>query len=200
MARDRDVGAFEKRADAYEGGWRGRLHRQLADEVAALAVRLAPDATRVLDVGCGSGYLLRELAEKLPAAKILRGIDAAQRMVEVARVMASDPRLSFTVGVAEDLPYEDACFDLVVSTTSFDHWHDQQRGLAECARVLESQGHLLVADLFSRWLIPTLVGRRRRKARTRGRLSPLLTEAGLSSPNWHPLHTPLMAAVAVAKP
>ncbi len=120
-------------------------------------------------------------------------------MVEVARAMASDPRLTFTVGVAEDLPYDDACFELVVSTTSFDHWHDQQRGLAECARVLKPEGHLLLADLFSRWLIPTLFGSRRRKARTRERLTALLTEAGLSSPNWHPLHTPLMAAATVAK-
>jgi ubiquinone/menaquinone biosynthesis C-methylase UbiE len=200
MASDRDVRAFDERADVYESGWRGRLHHQIAEEVALLAAGLAPKPRRVLDVGCGTGYLLRGLAEKLPAAQVMRGIDAAPRMVEVARSMASDARLGFTVGVAEDLPYEDASFDLVVSTTSFDHWHDQQRGLAECARVLEPEGHLLLADLFSRWLIPTLFGSRRGKARTQERLTPLLTEAGLSLPNWHRLQTPLMAAANVVKP
>jgi ubiquinone/menaquinone biosynthesis C-methylase UbiE len=199
MAADRDVGAFDERAEVYESGWRGRLHHQIADEVAVVAVGVAPNPRSVLDVGCGTGFLLRELAEKFAAAQVLRGIDAAPRMVEVAQSMASDTRLSFTVGVAEDLPYEHASFDLVVSTTSFDHWHDQRLGLAECARVLEPSGHLLLADLFSRWLIPTLFGRRRGNARTRERLTPLLTEAGLSSPNWHPLRTPLMAAAEVVK-
>ena len=77
-------------------------------------------------------------------------------MVEVARAMASDMRLSFNVGFAEHLPYESTSFDLVLSTTSFDHWHDQERGLAECARVLEPEGYLVLADLFSRCLLPTL--------------------------------------------
>src|SRR5262245_30097462 len=199
MADDRDVEAFDKRADVYESGWRGRLHHQVADEVAILVLRLAPKPRRVLDIGCGTGYLLRELAQKLPAAEVLRGIDAAPRMAEVARSMPSDTRLSFTLGVAEDLPYEDASFDLVVSTTSFDHWQDQQRGLAECARVLEPEGHLLLADLFSRWLIPTLFGSRQGKARTRERLTPLLTQAGLGQPNWHSLESPLIAAAKVAK-
>jgi ubiquinone/menaquinone biosynthesis C-methylase UbiE len=36
----------------------------------------------------------------------------------------------------EHLPYADGTFDLVVSTTSFDHWSDQGAGLAECARVM----------------------------------------------------------------
>jgi ubiquinone/menaquinone biosynthesis C-methylase UbiE len=200
MAPDRDVGAFDERADEYESGWRGRLHHQTADEVAVLAVRLAPNSRRVLDVGCGTGYLLRELTEKLPAAQVLRGVDAAPRMVDVAQSLASDTRLRFTVGVAEDLTYEDASFDLVVSTTSFDHWRDQRRGLAECARVLEPEGHLLLADLFSCWLTPTLFGRRRGKARTRERLTPLLLDAGLGSPNWHPLQMPLIAAADVVKP
>jgi len=43
---------------------------------------------------------------------------------------------------AERLPWPAATFDLVVSTTSFDHWADQRAGLAECARVLAPGGCL----------------------------------------------------------
>lgn len=150
-------------------------------------------------MGCGTGYLLRGLAGRLPGAELLHGIDPAPRMLEVARSSASDARLSFRVGAAEDLPYEDASFDLLVSTTSFDHWRDQRRGLAECARVLEPDGHLLLADLFSRWLVPTLFGSRQGKARTPERLTPLLTRSGFSSPQWHQLHTPLISAVTAVK-
>jgi ubiquinone/menaquinone biosynthesis C-methylase UbiE len=199
MARDRDVEAFADRADVYESGWRGRLHHRIADEVALLAANVAPGVTRLLDVGCGTGYLLRELAVKLPAAQALQGVDAAPRMIEVARSMRNDARLEFTVGVAEELPYGDASFDFVVSTTSFDHWHDQSRGLAECGRVLEPGGRLLLADLFSRWLAPTLFGSRRGKARTRGRLGPHLLQAGFASASWRPVGTPFMAVVEAVR-
>jgi ubiquinone/menaquinone biosynthesis C-methylase UbiE len=199
VARHRDVGRFDERARVYETGWRGRLHHQIADDVVDVAVQVAPRSRRILDVGCGTGYLLRELAEKLPAAQILRGVDAAPQMVEVAQLMARDEWLELVVAMAEDLPYEDAGFDLVVSTTSFDHWRDQRRGLAECARVLEPEGSLVLADLFSSWLLPTLVGRRREKARTRQRFASLVIDAGFRPPTWHRVHTPLIVAAAATK-
>jgi ubiquinone/menaquinone biosynthesis C-methylase UbiE len=50
-------------------------------------------------------------------------------MIEIAHGSASDERLTFSVGLAEHLPYADGAFDLVVSTASFDHWADQKAGL-----------------------------------------------------------------------
>jgi SAM-dependent methyltransferase len=122
-------------------------------------------------------------------------------MIETA-IAASPPgesRLTFTVGVAERLPYPDHCFDLVVSTTSFDHWADQQAGLRECRRVLAPGGRLILVDQFSCLLIPTLVGTRRGKARTRPRATRLLTAAGFTAITWHHVFTPLInAATAIA--
>ena len=51
--------------------------------------------------------------------------------------------------MAEQLPYRDGSFDLVVSVTSFDHWSGQLAGLRECHRVLVPGGHLVPADQFS---------------------------------------------------
>jgi SAM-dependent methyltransferase len=150
--------------------------------------------------GLWDGYLLRELTERLPAAQALCGIDPATRMIQVARSVGHDPRLSSLVGVAEELPYEDSSFDLVTSTTSFDHWRDQQRGLVECARVLHAGGRLVLGDLFSLWLVPTLIGSRRKKARTRGRVTGLLRRAGFDSPEWRSLKTPLIAAFEAREP
>jgi len=87
-------------------------------------------------------------------------------MVRVARDSARDGRLRFLIGAAEQLPAPDGAFDLVLSTTSFDHWRDQLAGLTECARVLAPGGHLVLTDLFSAWLWPTLLTSRRGKART----------------------------------
>ena len=66
MPPHRDVAAFERRAARYEAGWLGRLHHQVADQTAALTRSVSPAPARVLDVGCGTGYLLRLLAAQWP--------------------------------------------------------------------------------------------------------------------------------------
>jgi ubiquinone/menaquinone biosynthesis C-methylase UbiE len=108
-------------------------------------------------------------------------------MIEAAAGSAREERLRFCIGAAERLPYPDSSFDLLVSTTSFDHWSDQQAGLRECARVLMPGGHLMLVDLFSLWLIPTLTGGRRGKARTPKRVGHLLSAAGFTPVAWHDL-------------
>jgi ubiquinone/menaquinone biosynthesis C-methylase UbiE len=199
MTRDRDVAAFDERARGYEAGWRGRFHHVIADRTADLALATLEAPRRVLDVGCGTGYLLRRLATRLPAAIELVGIDAAPSMIEVAEAVADDGRLRFSLGVAEHLPYPDQTFDLVVSTTSFDHWADQQAGLAECARVMVRGARLVLADQFSAWLLPTLLVGRRGKARTKQRATRLITRAGLHSPEWHDLYAIIIRAVTAAR-
>ena len=199
MARDRDVAAFGERAKRYDEGWLGQLHHQIADRTADLALTCVPAPRRILDVGCGTGYLLGRLAARAPQAEVLAGIDAAPAMIEVARDAAADDRLRFAVGAAERLPWPAASFDLVVSTTSFDHWADQQAGLAQCARVLAPGGSLVLADLFSVLLAPTLLAGRRDKARTRRRAAHLLTVAGLHSPQWHRLYAVIIQAVTAMK-
>jgi ubiquinone/menaquinone biosynthesis C-methylase UbiE len=191
----RDVAAFDERAAGYEQGWRGRLHHDIADRAAELAVSVHASPRRVLDAGCGTGYLLRVLAGRCPQAAELAGIDPAPSMIEAAEQAASDRRLRFTAGAAEALPCPDDTFDLVVSTTSFDHWADQRAGLGECARVLAPGGHLVLADLFSPLLLPTLLAGRRAKDRTRQRASRLLRTAGFQDLAWHDLYTLIIKAV-----
>jgi SAM-dependent methyltransferase len=73
MAGDRDVAAFGRRAQSYDQGWRGLLHHQIADRVAGLALARVPAPARVFDIGCGTGYLLGQLAAHLPQASALAG-------------------------------------------------------------------------------------------------------------------------------
>jgi ubiquinone/menaquinone biosynthesis C-methylase UbiE len=195
VPKDRDVAAFDDRAPSYERDWRGRLHHDIADRAAELAVSVQAKPRRVLDVGCGTGYLLRLLAGRYPHATELAGIDPAPSMISAAEQAAGDRRLRFTVGVAERLPYPDGAVDLVVSTTSFDHWADQRAGLDECARVLAPGGNLVLADLFSPLLVPTLLAGRRGKARSRRRASRLLNAAGFKDLAWHNMYAIIIKAV-----
>ena len=201
--RYRDVAAFDERAAGYDQGWLGRLHHDIADQTAEIALTASATPERVLDVGCGSGYLLRLLASRCPGVVELAGVDAAPGMIKVAAASAllipGDERLRFSVGVAEHLPFRDGSFDLVVSVTSFDHWSDQQAGLAECHRVLVPGGHLVLVDQFSGWLVPTLVFSRSGKARTKRRVNTLLDAAGFGPVAWHRVYAVIInAAVATA--
>jgi ubiquinone/menaquinone biosynthesis C-methylase UbiE len=200
MPPHRDLAAFDDRAPGYDRGWRGRLHHEISERTADLAVATTASAGRVLDVGCGTGYLLRSLARRYPDAERLCGVDAAPQMIETARAFGADDRLSFAVGVAEELAHPDGSFDLVVSTTSFDHWTDQQAGLVECARVLRPGGHLVLVDQFSLWLLPTLATSRRGKARTRSRATALLRRAGFGSPRWHRIYAQIINGATATKP
>jgi ubiquinone/menaquinone biosynthesis C-methylase UbiE len=199
MPYDRDVQAFDDRAASYESGRHGRLHKEISDRVVELALSRVPGPRSVLDVGCGTGYVLRQLAARLPGAGEFLGVDAAPKMVEVARSSSSDERLNFVRGTAEGLPADDNAYDLVVSTTSFDHWADQAAGIRECARVLAPGGTLVLTDQFSNLLWPTLLGSRRGKARTRSRATRLITAAGLREPRWHPCYAVIIQSVTAVK-
>jgi len=196
---DRDVHTFDRRANDYDEGRHGQLHHDVSDRVVNLALAVHPTPRRILDVGCGTGYVIKSLAGRVPDAKQIVGIDPAPTMVKVARTNVVDPRVRLDSGVVEHRPYGDEAFDLGVSTTSFDHWTDQGRGLRECARVLAPGGHLVLADQFSYLLWPTLVLGRRGKARTRKRASRLLAAAGFDVQDWHRLYAVIIGAVVATK-
>jgi ubiquinone/menaquinone biosynthesis C-methylase UbiE len=199
MPDDRDVQAFDERAVSYESGRHGQLHKEISDRVVELALSCRPAPRRVLDVGCGTGYVLRRLAARLPGASEFLGVDPAPKMIGVARSTSSDKRLSFIRATAERLPADEGAYDLVVSTTSFDHWADQAAGIRECARVLAPGGALVLTDQFSNLLWPTVQGSRRGKARTRSRATRLITAAGLRDPQWHRCYAVIIKSVTSVK-
>lgn len=106
---------------------------------------------RVLDVGCGTGVLTRQIAHRLGGANAcVVGVDAAPKMIQVARRRAEGlPRVRFEVGVAEALAFEDASFDCALSTFFFHHIDAElkRRALAELLRVLKPGGCLIIVDV-----------------------------------------------------
>ncbi len=116
-----------------------RVHRGLLKRLPA---GFTPAA--VLDIGCGTGRLLRRMQKRWPSA-VLTGVDLAGGMVAQARQRT--PAATIFQSPAENLPLESASVDLVTSTVSFHHWSDPARGVGEAVRVLRRGGLFVLADL-----------------------------------------------------
>jgi len=151
---DRDVGRFGRWASTYDEHWlQPRFFEPVQEATLDRAALLAPNPRRVLDVGCGTGALLRKVAKRFPRAD-LSGVDPAPGMVEAARkAWRGDRPARFVQAAAEHLPFEGGEFELVTSTVSFHHWQDQRAGLHEIGRVLAPGGSVVLADMFAvSWL------------------------------------------------
>jgi ubiquinone/menaquinone biosynthesis C-methylase UbiE len=148
-------------------------HRRVLKLVAAAVDGHGPG--HVLDIGCGTGRLLRRAAGVWPSAK-LTGVDPAEGMIEIARTIS--PTIAFLHGQGEAIPLPDAAVDIAFSTISFHHWQDQAAGVREVARVLRPGGLFCLADIR----IPAVLSwlKRRRRVHTNGEMAELFRQAGLT--------------------
>lgn len=103
---------------------------------------------RVLDVGCGTGYLTRRMAKTVGPTGTVLGIDPGAEVVAYARSKTREAYCSYETGVAEALTAPDASFDVVVTSLAVHHLPEDLRPVAlrEMRRVLRPGGRLLVAD------------------------------------------------------
>jgi ubiquinone/menaquinone biosynthesis C-methylase UbiE len=105
----------------------------------------------VLDMGCGTGFLALELAALGHHAT---GADFSEQMIERARAKAAERSLEvqFDVADAENLPYPDASFDLVIERHVVWTLPDPTGGLIEWHRVLRPGGRLILIE--GQWSTP----------------------------------------------
>ncbi len=176
MGHKDDVERFNDWAPRYEQSWAqkyiDRAHEVMLNLVERQNGQVNPNS--VLDVGCGTGRLLRKVGEKWPSAE-LSGVDAAETMIEVARRLK--PSARFMVGHAESLPVPDGSIDLVVTSFSFHHWKDQIVGMREVVRVLRPGGCFCLVDVvYPSWL-PKIF--RHRKSSDAATLREMFVQNGL---------------------
>jgi len=119
-----------------------RFHRRMA------SLLKATGATRILDAGCGEGFVISYLLQENDGF-IITGIDCSLEAIKMARQMVP-PVLSkveggvlFNVGDLREMPYGDDSFDLVMCLEVLEHLPDPHKGLRELRRV--TSAHCLVS-------------------------------------------------------
>jgi len=131
--------------------WVARLPQMalLRRHIARRAVAMTSGG-EAIDLGCGPGYLVLELAHQASGLRVA-GIDLSEEMLAEGRRSAErsglSERVSFRQGDAAQIPYPDGSLDLVVSTLSLHHWSDPVAVFDEVARVLRPGGAFLIFDL-----------------------------------------------------
>lgn len=126
----------------------GDLRRSCRAEVLTSAAwSHMPMGAKVLDVGCGTGdnlrYIFRDQADFV-------GLEYAPPTAEVARRILGT-RADIKVGSATDIPFENDQFDLVICIEVLEHIAEDERGMRDIARVLKSEGVLILSLPYRHW-------------------------------------------------
>lgn len=105
-----------------------------------------PQRARVLEIGCGSGAVCRELAQRPNVAEVV-GLDPSPTFLARAAELANGiPSLRFDEGDARSLPYKEDEFDVVVFHTCLTHVPGPEKAIAEALRVLRPVGQVAILD------------------------------------------------------
>jgi ubiquinone/menaquinone biosynthesis C-methylase UbiE len=134
---------------------------------------------KILDVGCGAGQELLPFLEKTDAFAV--GVDSAEMLGEVTKtVFAGEKKAVFVRSKAEDLPFAEASFDVVLCRVALPYMNNRQ-AIAEISRVLKPKGVLLLKTHAPRFYFAMI--RQRLKTRSLRQIAyPLIC---LAASSWH---------------
>ena len=134
---DGQAAEYDQR-DTYYYSQNGKIScRDIAAQIKGIAYGA------LLDVGCGTGFLI-DILTKQRTAKYC-GVDLSDEMIRVARDKGIRGA-AFTVGSADRLPYPDESFDIVTCSQSFHHYPYPEKAMGEAKRVLKPDGLYILSD------------------------------------------------------
>ena len=151
-----------KRAVSYNRTWRAFSEKTLAATCSVIDLARLWNfaekhfrAPRILDVACGTGLLLQQLARLIPHAE-LYGVDESRDMIAQARLLLENyPGIHFAQAALQgkdmaELPYEPTSFDMITCTNAFHYLDDPVAVVRGLALLLAPQGQIVIEDYTRR--------------------------------------------------
>lgn len=123
-----------------------RLMQLLAELDSRIQINTRGGQIRLLDAGCGEGFLSKQIKEHFPDWKVI-GLDGAEEAIDLAR--AFHKGIDFKVGSIYKLPFKDKSFDIVVCSEVLEHLDRPYDALRELKRVTD--GALLLTVPHEPW-------------------------------------------------
>lgn len=131
---------FDRGASTYDA--HADVQKAMADRLMCRLRATGSEFRRVLEIGCGTGYLTGELARGFPKASIV-AMDLSPRMVEIAANKVRSPNVEFAVADAESERWEPESFDLVASNATIQWFQAPGATIALLASALRTHGLML---------------------------------------------------------
>ena len=137
---------------------RGQAEDQIAARRAYLDALGIGLGEHVLEVGCGTGVVTREVGRRVGPSGRVVGLDPSPLMLSVAREIADQEgvteQIEFRIGDIRDLPFESASFDVLLAITVLSHTTDAELAIPGLIRVLRPGGRIGILDLdTTSWVI-----------------------------------------------
>ncbi len=102
---------------------------------------------RVLDIGSGPGYLAASMGAAVGSGGRVDGVDGSNSMLALARSRCADqPWVTFHLGDAVELPFDDGAFDVAVTTQVLEYVAEIDVAVAQIHRVLRPGGRAVIVD------------------------------------------------------
>lgn len=128
-------GSFGNLSKTYD-----EIRPTMPDQIIEDLFSYLPKQPEILDVGCGTGIITRQLTQR---GAIVTGTDIDARMIEEAK--RHHEGIDYLLAPTEKLPLPDSTFDAVTAFSAF-HWFANAQALAEIKRVLKNGGYFFIAN------------------------------------------------------
>jgi ubiquinone/menaquinone biosynthesis C-methylase UbiE len=113
------------------------------------AVAKLPDNARILELGCGPGYLWKENVSRIPVGWHITLSDLSSGMLDAAwrNLVLTGRAFKFEEIDAQSIPYDDETFDVVIANHMLYHVPDRSKAIGEIKRALKHDGYLLATTV-----------------------------------------------------
>ena len=131
---------FNNRASSYDKGFEGKFSKKFYNLL--LNQIELKDGDNLLDVGCGTGKILRELSDKYDINGY--GIDVEENMVKIAKEKC--PNMNIQISNSDKMPFVDNKFDILTACMAYHHFDDKISFAEEAGRVMKIGAYLYIVD------------------------------------------------------